>query len=181
MCVCACTATTVTGATVNPPGPVLVQTLRPDFKQKFLSMFSDNTVSEYIYHMNVQSPRSCSHDRLLTHSDNCSPPATSCHQAALRSCCRVNCSSQLSQRGNGFQEHDGSLRLGQEAHAGENGPAPAEHPNHHHLRLALQRGQQLREHHQSTEATFSRGDHRKLLIYWLQSQEHLYGTCVTLK
>ncbi|XP_075896911.1 1-acylglycerol-3-phosphate O-acyltransferase ABHD5 isoform X2 [Nelusetta ayraudi] len=41
---------------VGPIGPVLVQTLRPDFKQKFLSMFSDNTVSEYIYHMNVQSP-----------------------------------------------------------------------------------------------------------------------------
>lgn len=46
--------------TVNPAGPTLVQTLRPDFKRKFLSMFSDNTVSEYIYHMNVQSPRSVS-------------------------------------------------------------------------------------------------------------------------
>uniref|UniRef100_A0A3Q4AI95 1-acylglycerol-3-phosphate O-acyltransferase ABHD5 n=1 Tax=Mola mola TaxID=94237 RepID=A0A3Q4AI95_MOLML len=41
---------------VGPLGPTLVQTLRPDFKRKFLSMFSDNTVSEYIYHMNVQSP-----------------------------------------------------------------------------------------------------------------------------
>lgn len=41
-------------------GPTLVQTLRPDFKRKFLSMFSDNTVSEYIYHLNVQSPRSAS-------------------------------------------------------------------------------------------------------------------------
>lgn len=53
-----CAAPILTPPTVHPPGPVLVQTLRPDFKQKFLSMFSDNTVSEYIYHMNVQSPRS---------------------------------------------------------------------------------------------------------------------------
>lgn len=42
-------------------GPTLVQTLRPDFKRKFLSMFSDNTVADYIYHMNVQSPRSVFH------------------------------------------------------------------------------------------------------------------------
>ncbi|XP_051261263.1 1-acylglycerol-3-phosphate O-acyltransferase ABHD5 [Dicentrarchus labrax] len=41
---------------VGPLGPTLVQTLRPDFKRKFLSMFSDNTVSEYIYHLNVQTP-----------------------------------------------------------------------------------------------------------------------------
>ncbi|XP_014842006.1 PREDICTED: 1-acylglycerol-3-phosphate O-acyltransferase ABHD5 isoform X1 [Poecilia mexicana] len=41
---------------VGPLGPTLVQTLRPDFKKKFSSMFSDNTVSEYIYHLNVQSP-----------------------------------------------------------------------------------------------------------------------------
>lgn len=41
-----------------PAGPALVQILRPDFKKKFLSMFSDNTVADYIYHMNVQSPRS---------------------------------------------------------------------------------------------------------------------------
>lgn len=39
-----------------PAGPTLVQTLRPDFKRKFSSMFSDNTVSEYIYHLNVQTP-----------------------------------------------------------------------------------------------------------------------------
>lgn len=56
-CLCVC-VTILIHLNVNPPGPVLVQTLRPDFKQKFLSMFSDNTVSEYIYHMNVQSPRS---------------------------------------------------------------------------------------------------------------------------
>ncbi|XP_041798091.1 1-acylglycerol-3-phosphate O-acyltransferase ABHD5 isoform X2 [Chelmon rostratus] len=41
---------------VGPLGPTLVQTLRPDFKRKFLSMFADNTVSEYIYHLNVQTP-----------------------------------------------------------------------------------------------------------------------------
>lgn len=43
---------------VTPAGPTLVQTLRPDFKKKFSSMFSDNTVSDYIYHLNVQTPRS---------------------------------------------------------------------------------------------------------------------------
>ncbi|KAM6995593.1 1-acylglycerol-3-phosphate O-acyltransferase ABHD5 isoform 2-T2 [Tautogolabrus adspersus] len=41
---------------VGPLGPTLVQTLRPDFKKKFSSMFTDNTVSEYIYHLNVQTP-----------------------------------------------------------------------------------------------------------------------------
>lgn len=41
-----------------PAGPALVQMLRPDFKKKFSSMFIDNTVPEYIYHMNAQSPRS---------------------------------------------------------------------------------------------------------------------------
>ncbi|XP_074510588.1 1-acylglycerol-3-phosphate O-acyltransferase ABHD5 isoform X1 [Sebastes fasciatus] len=41
---------------VGPLGLTLVQTLRPDFKRKFSSMFSDNTVSEYIYHLNVQTP-----------------------------------------------------------------------------------------------------------------------------
>ncbi|XP_041844759.1 1-acylglycerol-3-phosphate O-acyltransferase ABHD5 isoform X2 [Melanotaenia boesemani] len=41
---------------VGPLGPTLVQTFRPDFKRKFSSMFTDNTVSEYIYHLNVQFP-----------------------------------------------------------------------------------------------------------------------------
>ncbi|KAG7469816.1 hypothetical protein MATL_G00132790 [Megalops atlanticus] len=40
----------------GPLGPMLVQTLRPDFKKKFSSMFNDNTVTEYIYHLNVQTP-----------------------------------------------------------------------------------------------------------------------------
>lgn len=41
---------------VGPLGPTLVQTLRPDLKKKFSSMFDDNTVAEYIYHLNVQTP-----------------------------------------------------------------------------------------------------------------------------
>uniref|UniRef100_A0A665WNM2 1-acylglycerol-3-phosphate O-acyltransferase ABHD5 n=2 Tax=Echeneis naucrates TaxID=173247 RepID=A0A665WNM2_ECHNA len=41
---------------VGPLGPTLIQTLRPDLKRKFSSMFSDNTVSEYIYHLNAQTP-----------------------------------------------------------------------------------------------------------------------------
>ncbi|XP_051812395.1 1-acylglycerol-3-phosphate O-acyltransferase ABHD5 isoform X3 [Acanthochromis polyacanthus] len=41
---------------VGPLGPTLVQTLRPDFKKKFSSMFSDDTVPQYIYHLNVQTP-----------------------------------------------------------------------------------------------------------------------------
>ncbi|KAG7476094.1 hypothetical protein JOB18_045055 [Solea senegalensis] len=41
---------------VGPLGPTLVQTLRPDFKRKFSTMFTDNTVSDYIYHLNVQTP-----------------------------------------------------------------------------------------------------------------------------
>ncbi|XP_037533119.1 1-acylglycerol-3-phosphate O-acyltransferase ABHD5 [Nematolebias whitei] len=41
---------------VGPLGPVVVQTLRPDFKRKFSSIFTDNTVPKYIYHLNVQSP-----------------------------------------------------------------------------------------------------------------------------
>ncbi|KAG9345051.1 hypothetical protein JZ751_009592 [Albula glossodonta] len=43
----------------GPLGPMLVQTLRPDFKKKFSSMFNDNTVTEYIYHLNVQTPSPC--------------------------------------------------------------------------------------------------------------------------
>uniref|UniRef100_A0A3Q4BZC9 1-acylglycerol-3-phosphate O-acyltransferase ABHD5 n=1 Tax=Mola mola TaxID=94237 RepID=A0A3Q4BZC9_MOLML len=37
-------------------GPMLVQTIRSDFKQKYLSVFEDNTVSDYIYHLNAQTP-----------------------------------------------------------------------------------------------------------------------------
>lgn len=38
-------------------GPMLVQTIRSDFKQKYSSAFEDNTVSDYIYHLNAQTPR----------------------------------------------------------------------------------------------------------------------------
>ncbi|KAM8967307.1 1-acylglycerol-3-phosphate O-acyltransferase ABHD5 isoform 2-T2 [Pelodytes ibericus] len=40
----------------GPLGLSLVQRLRPDFKKKFSSMFDDDTVTEYIYHCNAQSP-----------------------------------------------------------------------------------------------------------------------------
>uniref|UniRef100_A0A8B9PZS0 1-acylglycerol-3-phosphate O-acyltransferase ABHD5 n=2 Tax=Apteryx owenii TaxID=8824 RepID=A0A8B9PZS0_APTOW len=40
----------------GPFGLSLVQRLRPDFKRKYSSMFDDNTVTEYIYHCNVQTP-----------------------------------------------------------------------------------------------------------------------------
>ncbi|XP_067837812.1 1-acylglycerol-3-phosphate O-acyltransferase ABHD5 isoform X2 [Heptranchias perlo] len=41
----------------GPFGPILVQRLRPDFKQKFSSVCEDeNTVTEYIYHCNAQTP-----------------------------------------------------------------------------------------------------------------------------
>ncbi|KAM7372917.1 hypothetical protein PAMP_007807 [Pampus punctatissimus] len=41
----------------GPLGPMLVQTIRSDFKQKYSSVFDDNTVSDYIYHLNAQTPR----------------------------------------------------------------------------------------------------------------------------
>uniref|UniRef100_A0A3P8RTV3 1-acylglycerol-3-phosphate O-acyltransferase ABHD5 n=1 Tax=Amphiprion percula TaxID=161767 RepID=A0A3P8RTV3_AMPPE len=40
----------------GPLGPMLVQTIRSDFKQKYSSVFDDNTVSNYIYHLNAQTP-----------------------------------------------------------------------------------------------------------------------------
>ncbi|KAJ0054872.1 hypothetical protein NL108_006291 [Boleophthalmus pectinirostris] len=40
----------------GPLGPMLVQTIRSDFKQKYSSVFDDNTVSDYIYHLNAQDP-----------------------------------------------------------------------------------------------------------------------------
>ncbi|KAL6100122.1 abhd5 [Pungitius sinensis] len=40
----------------GPLGPMLVQTIRSDFKQKYSSVFEDNTVSDYIYHLNAQTP-----------------------------------------------------------------------------------------------------------------------------
>ncbi|XP_042565127.1 1-acylglycerol-3-phosphate O-acyltransferase ABHD5 isoform X2 [Clupea harengus] len=40
----------------GPLGPTLVQTLRPDFQKKYESVFNDSTVTDYIYHLNVQTP-----------------------------------------------------------------------------------------------------------------------------
>ncbi|XP_030597345.1 1-acylglycerol-3-phosphate O-acyltransferase ABHD5 isoform X2 [Archocentrus centrarchus] len=40
----------------GPLGPMLVQTIRSDFKQKYSSVFSDYTVCDYIYHLNAQTP-----------------------------------------------------------------------------------------------------------------------------
>lgn len=40
----------------GPLGPMLVQTIRSDFKQKFSHVFDDNTASDYIYHLNAQTP-----------------------------------------------------------------------------------------------------------------------------
>ncbi|XP_030043747.1 (Lyso)-N-acylphosphatidylethanolamine lipase [Microcaecilia unicolor] len=40
----------------GPWGPGLVQRFRPDFKRKFADLFEDDTISEYIYHCNAQTP-----------------------------------------------------------------------------------------------------------------------------
>ncbi|XP_029436190.1 protein ABHD4 [Rhinatrema bivittatum] len=40
----------------GPWGPGLVQRFRPDFKRKFADYFEDDTISEYIYHCNAQTP-----------------------------------------------------------------------------------------------------------------------------
>ncbi|XP_066498673.1 1-acylglycerol-3-phosphate O-acyltransferase ABHD5 [Hoplias malabaricus] len=40
----------------GPLGPLLLQFLRQDFKQKYSSVFEDNTALDYIYHLNVQTP-----------------------------------------------------------------------------------------------------------------------------
>ncbi|XP_002665655.3 1-acylglycerol-3-phosphate O-acyltransferase ABHD5 [Danio rerio] len=39
----------------GPLGPLLLQLLRSDFKQKYSALFSDNTVPDYIYHINTQT------------------------------------------------------------------------------------------------------------------------------
>ncbi|XP_029499007.2 (Lyso)-N-acylphosphatidylethanolamine lipase [Oncorhynchus nerka] len=40
----------------GPWGPGLVNRLRPDFKRKFEDLFDDDTMTEYIYHCNAQTP-----------------------------------------------------------------------------------------------------------------------------
>ena len=39
------------------PGPSLIQRFRPDLKAKFAHLFDDNTMLDYIYHCNAQTPR----------------------------------------------------------------------------------------------------------------------------
>ncbi|XP_060748028.1 1-acylglycerol-3-phosphate O-acyltransferase ABHD5 [Tachysurus vachellii] len=40
----------------GPLGPLLLQTLRADFKQRFSGVFEDDTVHDYLYHLNAQTP-----------------------------------------------------------------------------------------------------------------------------
>ncbi|KAM7401280.1 hypothetical protein PAMA_005458 [Pampus argenteus] len=40
----------------GPWGPGLVNRFRPDFKRKFEDVFDDDTMTQYIYHCNAQSP-----------------------------------------------------------------------------------------------------------------------------
>ncbi|XP_062874491.1 1-acylglycerol-3-phosphate O-acyltransferase ABHD5 [Trichomycterus rosablanca] len=41
---------------IGPLGPLLLQILRSDFKQKYFTVFDDDTVPKYLYHLNVQIP-----------------------------------------------------------------------------------------------------------------------------
>lgn len=38
-------------------GSFLIQAMRSDLKQKYASLFEDDTVADYIYHVNAQTPR----------------------------------------------------------------------------------------------------------------------------
>jgi len=38
-------------------GPVLVKKFRPDLQKKFSNTLDDDTIFEYIYHCNAQTPR----------------------------------------------------------------------------------------------------------------------------
>ncbi|TSP09058.1 Protein ABHD4 [Bagarius yarrelli] len=40
----------------GPWGPGLVHRVRPDFRRKFENLFDDNTITEYLYHCNAQTP-----------------------------------------------------------------------------------------------------------------------------
>ncbi|XP_017343718.1 1-acylglycerol-3-phosphate O-acyltransferase ABHD5 [Ictalurus punctatus] len=40
----------------GPLGPLLLQTLRSDFKQKYSDVIDDDTVTDYLYHLNAQTP-----------------------------------------------------------------------------------------------------------------------------
>lgn len=106
---------------------MLVQTIRSDFKQKYSSVLDDNTVSDYIYHLNAQTPR----------WGTCYYP-----QRSDRSMLRAS-PVFLHQRRDGLQEHDHPLWLGKEAHAGADPPGPSPHPHLLHLRVPVQHRQQV--------------------------------------
>ncbi|KAA0710284.1 1-acylglycerol-3-phosphate O-acyltransferase ABHD5 [Triplophysa tibetana] len=40
----------------GPLGSLLIQAMRSDLKQKYASLFEDDTVADYIYHVNAQTP-----------------------------------------------------------------------------------------------------------------------------
>jgi hypothetical protein len=40
-------------------GPVFLRTTRPDLEKKYTSVFSDDTIPNYLYHCNAQTPRYC--------------------------------------------------------------------------------------------------------------------------
>nr|XP_014339676.1 PREDICTED: abhydrolase domain-containing protein 4-like [Latimeria chalumnae] len=52
----------------GPWGPGLVQKFRPDIKRKFEHLFDDETITEYIYHCNAQSPSGETAFKALTES-----------------------------------------------------------------------------------------------------------------
>lgn len=59
---CTCMCFLIDGFLVNnvdflSSGPGLVNRFRPDFRSKFEDLFDDNTVTEYLYHCNAQTPR----------------------------------------------------------------------------------------------------------------------------
>lgn len=41
----------------NVLGPVFLRTTRPDLEKKFTSVFTDDTIPNYLYHCNAQTPR----------------------------------------------------------------------------------------------------------------------------
>lgn len=55
----------LTSEYVTDSGPGLVNRFRPDFKRKFEDLFDDDTMTQYIYHCNAQTPRYA-----ITHTHN---------------------------------------------------------------------------------------------------------------
>ncbi|XP_052229920.1 (Lyso)-N-acylphosphatidylethanolamine lipase-like isoform X1 [Dreissena polymorpha] len=51
----------------GPWGPGLITRFRPDLREKFVSVFDDNTILDYIYHCNAQTPSGEAAFRTLSH------------------------------------------------------------------------------------------------------------------